>query len=214
MRPLDCPFRPGASRGLWSWSVARASSVPAEVRDRFACRRPQRQHRSHDDDGPFVTFVGKRKGHNLAIKVGTDRAEIAKGRELAAVLNTDRGDRPVSSISDEVARGPKFADCLPAEISVGIAAARVSDLETKTRTASEPVISPYPASRGRPRRGPGWTVRRSGMATVDPSLLLLQPFDQVGRNSRGICDEALARGGLHPLRADRGFGARPSDLEE
>ena len=137
--------------------TTRASSALVERREQFAWVIPRHTAVVADDSGlTWWTFgglhanagimaamgpmLGGSKVDNLAIKLDPDRTGAAGVRELADRIARDGPESlPQPWIADDLATKLKFADCLPASVAVGIAAARVSDPEGIARVVNEPV---------------------------------------------------------------------------
>ena len=134
--------------------TARATSTFEEVRARFHWVRPGRTavHVSeagmawwtfaglHANAGLMAgmgNLLGGNQPDNLAIKLDPDVATVDKVREFAAVVDPE--GLPRSWIAEDLATRLKFADALPADVAVDIAAARTSDPDGIERVIAEPI---------------------------------------------------------------------------
>jgi ATP-dependent Lhr-like helicase len=134
--------------------TARASSALAEIRSSLLWVRPGRTAVvKADGDVTWWTFAGLHanaslmagmdsmlggsKVDNFAIKLDPDLASPEKVRDYMAALDVDL--LPAPSIAGELASKLKFADCLPADIALTIAAARVADTPGVGRVIAETV---------------------------------------------------------------------------
>jgi ATP-dependent Lhr-like helicase len=86
-------------------------------------------------------LLGGTKVDNLAIKLDPAVASPEKVREFTEMLDVDALPRPW--IAETIAEKLKFADALPADIAVDIAAARTADPTGIARVATEPVDGAY-----------------------------------------------------------------------
>ena len=82
-------------------------------------------------------LLGGNQPDNLAIKLDPDVATVDKVREFAAVVDPE--GLPRSWIAEDLATRLKFADALPADVAVDIAAARTSDPDGIERVIAEPI---------------------------------------------------------------------------
>ena len=134
--------------------TARAQSTLEEVREGFQWVRPGRTavHLSeagmawwtfaglHANAGLMAgmgSLLGGNQPDNLAIKLDPEVATVDKVREFAAAVDAEH--LPRSWIAEDLAAKLKFADALPEDVAVDIAAARTSDPAGITRVESEPV---------------------------------------------------------------------------
>lgn len=84
--------------------------------------------------GPLLGGV---KPDNLAIRLDPQAATAEKLREFTATLDTT--SLPAAWIAEDLAGRLKFADCLPAELALEVAAARVADSVGVNRVITEPM---------------------------------------------------------------------------
>lgn len=132
----------------------RAQSALEELREEFQWVRPGRTAVRVSEEGmAWWTFaglhanaglmagmgslLGSNQPDNLAIKLDPDVATVDKVRAFAAEL--DPAELPRPWIAETLADKLKFADALPADVAVDIAAARTSDASGIARSTSEPL---------------------------------------------------------------------------
>ena len=84
-------------------------------------------------------LLGGAKADNLAIKLDPDAATVEKVRDFAELL--DQSTMPTSSIAEQLASKLKFSDCLPEDVALSIAGARVADVSAIRRASAEPIDS-------------------------------------------------------------------------
>jgi hypothetical protein len=82
-------------------------------------------------------LLGGSKADNLAIKLDHDAATVERVRDFAELL--DPLTMPTPWIAEQLASKLKFSDCLPEEISLSIAEARVADESGTRRAVTEPI---------------------------------------------------------------------------
>lgn len=132
----------------------RATDGLAELRESFQWVQPGRTSVVSDaGDLTWWTFAGLHanagimaamgpllggvKPDNFAIKLNPDFAEVDKIRAFCETL--DPTLLPQSWIAQDLAKKLKFADCLPEEIALEVAGARVTDITGTRRVVGEPV---------------------------------------------------------------------------
>ncbi len=83
------------------------------------------------------SMLGASQPDNFAIKLDADVATVEKLRH--AIRELDADTLPTPAVAETLAKKLKFADCLPDDIALAIAAARVSDKSGINRVLSEPL---------------------------------------------------------------------------
>lgn len=136
----------------------RAQSSLAEVREQFRWVRPGRTAVHVSDAGmTWWTFaglhanaglmagmgnlLGGNRPDNLAIKLDPDVATVEKVRAFAGALDPEALPRPW--IAETLADKLKFADALPVDVAVNIAAARTADRTGIERVRDESIGAAY-----------------------------------------------------------------------
>ncbi len=134
--------------------TTRAATGLDEIRDTFHWARPGRTAVVAEDDGlTWWTFGGLHanaglmaamgpllagsKVDNLSIKLAPELATAEKIRQFVESVDPEKLPRPW--IAEDLARKLKFTDCLPGQIAVDVASARVRDLPGIRRVVAEPV---------------------------------------------------------------------------
>jgi ATP-dependent helicase Lhr and Lhr-like helicase len=134
--------------------TSRASSGLERLRSSFRWVRPGCTGVVSTDDGlAWWTFAGLHanagimagmgsllggiRPDNLAIKLDPDTATLERVRALVNALDPE--DLPGSWIATDLAAKLKFAECLPEDVALDVAAARVSDPDGVSRMISEPI---------------------------------------------------------------------------
>jgi ATP-dependent Lhr-like helicase len=134
--------------------TARAEAGLEQVRSKFGWVRPGHTAMVSTDDGlAWWTFAGVHanagimagmgsllgsiKPDNLAIRLDPDTA--THDGLCAFVDALDPENQPVSWIATDLATKLKFADCLPEEVALEVAAARINDPEGVSRALREPI---------------------------------------------------------------------------
>lgn len=133
----------------------RAADGLAELRGSFQWVQPEKTAVVSNENGlTWWTFAGLHanagimaamgpllggvKPDNFAIKLDPDLADVDKIRSFVESL--DPAVLPQSWIAEDLAKKLKFADCLPPEIALEVAGARVTDTAGVERVAGEPVV--------------------------------------------------------------------------
>jgi ATP-dependent Lhr-like helicase len=134
--------------------TARAEAGLEQVRSKFGWVRPGHTAMVSTDDGlAWWTFAGVHanagimagmgsllggiKPDNLAIRLDPDTATHDGLRAFVDALDPE--NLPVSWIATDLATKLKFADCLPEEAALEVAAARINDPEGVSRALREPI---------------------------------------------------------------------------
>ena len=141
--------------------TTRARSTLEETREQFQWVRPGRTAVRVNEEGmTWWTFaglhanaglmagmgslLGGNQPGNLAIKLDPDVATVDKVRDFAAGVEASELPRPW--IAATLAEKLKFADALPHDVAVDIAAARTSDESGIARATAEPVDAVFGGS--------------------------------------------------------------------
>jgi ATP-dependent Lhr-like helicase len=139
----------------------RASASLDEIREGFAWVRPGRTavvkseggvawwtfaglHANAALMGGLDSLLGGSQPDNLAIKLDPEVSSVAEVRGFVDSLGVE--DLPTPRMAEQLASKLKFADCLPADLALEIAAARIGDPRGLLRVRDEPIDSVVGAS--------------------------------------------------------------------
>ena len=96
------------------------------------------------DHGGMGSLLGGTKPDNLAIRLDSDTSTPEAVRMFVDALDPEA--LPVSWIATDLAAKLRFAECLPEEVAMEVAAARVSDLDGIRRVLEKPIDTVHDGS--------------------------------------------------------------------